>query len=171
MPMKHLNKSFNYVFDRQIEIYSYIYLYMYIYHVYYPVCVCVYVFVCVCLTYTLMRMVFFFLYFLLHIFLNYISNAIPKVPHTPPPTSLPTHSNFFGHGVPLYWDIYTLRVQWASLSSDSRLGHLLIHMQLETRAPGYWLVHNVVPPIGLQIPLAPWVLSLAPPLAAMWSIH
>jgi hypothetical protein len=34
-------------------------------------------------------------------------------------------------------------------------------MQLETRAPGYWLVHNVVPPIGLQFPLAPWVLSLA----------
>jgi hypothetical protein len=34
-------------------------------------------------------------------------------------------------------------------------------MQLETRAPGYWLVHNVVPPIELQIPLAPWVLSLA----------
>jgi hypothetical protein len=32
----------------------------------------------------------------------------------------------------------------------------LIHMQLESRAPGYWLVHNVVPPIGLQIPLAPW---------------
>ena len=29
---------------------------------------------------------------------------------------------------------------------------------------GYWLVHIVVPPIGLQIPLAPWVLSLAPPL-------
>ena len=37
-------------------------------------------------------------------------------------------------------------------------------MQLESRPPGYWLVHNVVPPIGLQIPLAPWVLSLAPPL-------
>ena len=29
---------------------------------------------------------------------------------------------------------------------------------------GYWVVHIVVPPIGLQIPLAPWVLSLAPPL-------
>jgi hypothetical protein len=42
-----------------------------------------------------------------------------------------------------------LRVQWASLSSDGRLGHLLIHMQLESRAPGYWLVHNVVLPIGL----------------------
>ena len=26
--------------------------------------------------------------------------------------------------------------QWASLSNDGRLGHLLIHMQLETRAPG-----------------------------------
>jgi hypothetical protein len=26
-------------------------------------------------------------------------------------------------------------------------------MQLEKRAPGYWLVHIVVPPIGLQFPL------------------
>jgi hypothetical protein len=109
----------------------------------------------------------FFKYFLLHIFLNYISNDIPKVPHTLPPTSLPTHSHFFGPGIPLYWGIYSLRVQWASLSSDGRLGHLLIHMQLESRAPGYWLVHNVVPPIGLQISLAPWVLSLAPPLGTL----
>jgi hypothetical protein len=37
-------------------------------------------------------------------------------------------------------------------------GHLLIHMQLETIARGYWLVHIVVPPIGLQFPLAPWEL-------------
>ena len=36
-------------------------------------------------------------------------------------------------------------------------------MQLESRAPGYWLVHNVAP-TGLQISLAPWILSLAPPL-------
>jgi hypothetical protein len=43
----------------------------------------------------------------------------------------------------------------------------LIHMQLESRAPGYWLVHNVVPPIGLQFPLVPWVFSLAPPLGAL----
>ena len=27
--------------------------------------------------------------------------------------------------------------------------------------------NNVVLPIGLQIPLAPWVLSLAPPLGAL----
>jgi hypothetical protein len=70
----------------------------------------------------------------------------------------------------MYWGIYSLQDQWASLSSDGQLGHLLIHMHLETRAPGYWLVHILVPPIGLQIPSAPWVLSLAPPLEALWSI-
>jgi hypothetical protein len=33
-------------------------------------------------------------------------------------------------------------------------------MQLETGAPGgYWLVHIVVPPIGLQTPLGPWVMK------------
>jgi hypothetical protein len=44
------------------------------------------------LLYTLL---IYYIFFLLHIFLNYISNAIPKVPHTLPPTSLPTHSHFF----------------------------------------------------------------------------
>jgi hypothetical protein len=40
--------------------------------------------------------------FLLRNFLNYISNVIPKVPHTPPP-HFPTHPfPFFGPGVPLY---------------------------------------------------------------------
>jgi hypothetical protein len=49
--------------------------------------------------------IYLFIY-LLCIFLNDISNAIPKVPHTlPPPTSLPTHSLFFVPGVPLYWGI------------------------------------------------------------------
>ena len=60
---------------------------------------------------------------------------------------------------------------------DDWLGHPLLHMQLEPQVPpcdffdwwfsprelwGYWLVHIVVPPIGLQTPSAPWVLSLAP---------
>jgi hypothetical protein len=40
---------------------------------------------------------FFFLHFLLRIFLNYISNAIPKVPHTLPPPHFPTHS------FPFFW--------------------------------------------------------------------
>jgi hypothetical protein len=44
---------------------------------------------------------FFFKYFLLLcIFLNYISNAIPKAPHTLPPTSLPTHSHFLALAFP-----------------------------------------------------------------------
>jgi hypothetical protein len=82
---------------------------------------------------------FCFLILLLHIFLNYISNAIQKVPHTlPPPLPYPPIPIFFGPGVPLYWGIYSLCVQWASLSSDGLLGQLLIHMQLESRAPGYW---------------------------------
>jgi hypothetical protein len=29
----------------------------------------------------------------------------------------------------------------------------------DTSSGGYWLVHIVVPPIGLQTPLAPWVLN------------
>jgi hypothetical protein len=59
-------------------------------------------------------------FFLLRIFLNYISNAIPKVPYTlPPPPHSPTHPlPLFGPGVLLYWGIYSLPVQWASLCSD-----------------------------------------------------
>jgi len=51
--------------------------------------------------------IYLFVYFLLSIFLIYISNAIPKVSH-----NLPTHPNSpihplprFGPGVPLYWGI------------------------------------------------------------------
>jgi hypothetical protein len=32
---------------------------------------------------------------------------------------------------------------------------------------GYWLVHIVVPPMGLQTPSFPWVLSLASPLGTL----
>jgi hypothetical protein len=50
-------------------------------------------------------MIFSLLIFLLGIFLIYISNAIPKVPHTLPPNS-PTHPlPLLGPGVPLYWGI------------------------------------------------------------------
>ena len=36
---------------------------------------------------------------------------------------------------------------------------------------GCWLVHIVVPPMGLQTPLAPWVLSLAPSLGTLCSVQ
>jgi hypothetical protein len=39
---------------------------------------------------------------------------------------------------------------------------------LESRAPGYWLVPNVVPPIGLQIPLAPWYTGMPGPKKWEW---
>jgi hypothetical protein len=46
----------------------------------------------------------FFFYYLLDIFYIYISNAIPKVPHTPPHS--PTHPlPILGPGIPLYWGI------------------------------------------------------------------
>jgi hypothetical protein len=43
---------------------------------------------------------FLFFPFLLGIFLIYISHAIPKVPHTLPPTPLPTHSPFLALAFP-----------------------------------------------------------------------
>jgi hypothetical protein len=53
------------------------------------------------------------------------------------PTRSPTYPlPLLGPGVPLYRGIYSLHDQWASLSSDGLLGHLLIHMQLETLALG-----------------------------------
>jgi hypothetical protein len=85
----------------------------------------------------------------------------PRIPHTPTPTSWPWCSPVLRH-------IKFARPMGSTDGlTDGQEGHLLIHMQLESRAPGYWLVHIVVPPIGLQIPPAPWVLSLAPPLGAL----
>jgi hypothetical protein len=109
--------------------------------------------------------------FLLDIFFIYISNAIPKAPYTFPTPCLPTRPLLLpGPGIPLYWGIWTSEYKGASLPSDGRHMHML-HMQLETQLWGYWLVHIVVPPIGLQTPLASWVLSLAPSLGALCSIQ
>ena len=43
---------------------------------------------------------FILFYFWLGIFLIYVSKAIPKVPHTLPPTPLPTHSHFLALAFP-----------------------------------------------------------------------
>jgi hypothetical protein len=58
-------------------------------------CDCCLCYVLVILFYFCFLLVSGSLFFLLPIFLNYISNAIPKVPHTLPPTSLPTLSQLF----------------------------------------------------------------------------
>jgi hypothetical protein len=42
----------------------------------------------------------------IYIFFIYISNAIPKVPHTLPPPCSPTHPlPLLSSGIPLYWGI------------------------------------------------------------------
>jgi hypothetical protein len=81
-------------------------------------------------------------FFFLGIYFIYISNAIPKVPpHAPPsPTPPTTHSHFLSLAFPCK-EAYKLCMTNGPLSTDGRLGHLLIHMQLETgalRGVGWW---------------------------------
>ena len=74
----------------------------------------------------------------------------------------------------------------ASPLMDDRPGRPLLPMWLEPWVPpcahfgwwlgpwelwGYWLVHIVVSPMGLQTPSAPWLLSLAPPLLTLCSVQ
>jgi hypothetical protein len=110
---------------------------------------------------------FLFCLIFLGIFFIYIFNAIPKVPPYPPPqlpplptpTSWPWHSPILRHikfarpiGLSFQW--------WHTRpSSDTYAAR-----NMSSGGGGYWLVHIVVPPIGLQTPLAPWVLSLGPPV-------
>jgi hypothetical protein len=84
------------------------------------------------------------------------------LPHPPTPTSWPCHSPVLRHikfarpmGLSIHW--------WpTSPSYDS-------YASRDMSSGEYWSVHIVVPPIGLQIPLALWVIFLAPPLGALWS--
>jgi hypothetical protein len=71
--------------------------------------------------------------FLLDIFFIYISNAILQVPYTLPMPCSTTHPHpLLGPGIPMYWGIKSLEDIGASLPNDGQLGHLLLHMQLET---------------------------------------
>jgi hypothetical protein len=74
----------------------------------------------------------------------------------------------------------------ASLLIDVPQGYPLVYIGLEPWVPpcvlfdwwfspwelwGYWLVHIVVPPMELQTPSAPWVLSLTPSLRTLCSVQ
>jgi hypothetical protein len=111
----------------------------------------------------------------------------PKIPYPlpPPPAPQPNHSDsqswhstILGHR--------TFTGPRASPPIDDRLGHPLLHIQVEPQLPpcvffdwwfaskelwGYWLAHIVFPPMGLQTPPAPWVHSLAPSLGTLCSIQ
>jgi hypothetical protein len=106
-----------------------------------------------------------------------------KIPYPlhPPPASQPTHSCILTLAFPILGHIIFIGPM-AFPFIDDQLGHPLLHMQLEPRVPpcdffdwwfsprelwGYWLVHIVVPPMGLQTPSVPWVLSLDPSLGTV----
>jgi hypothetical protein len=94
------------------------------------------------------------------------------------PNSWPWHHPIIG-----YRTFTGLR---AAPSINDQLGHPLLHMQLEPwflpcvffelwfsprELWGYRLVHIVVPPMGLQTPSDPWVLSLGPSLGTLCSVQ
>ena len=123
-----------------------------------------------------------FPFFLLDIFCIYISTVIsfssfpsktsyplqpPLLTNQPPPASWPWQDTILGHR--------TFTGPRASPPIDDHLDHPLLQTQLEPWVPPcvflswwfsprelwrYWLVHIVVPPMRLQTPSAPWVLSL-----------
>jgi hypothetical protein len=105
--------------------------------------------------------------FLLGIFFIYISNAILKVPHTLPPTPLPSDSHFLALAFPCTEAYKVCKINGPLFPMMANRSSSDTYAARDTSSGGYWLAHIVVPPIGLQTPLAPWVLSLAPPLGAL----
>jgi hypothetical protein len=121
---------------------------------------------------------------------NYLISWFPLRKHpicSPSPCS-PTHPLPLPcPGIALDQDIQPSQNQVSTFPPiDVQQGHTLVHMQLEPWVPpcvffswwfspwelsGYCLVHVVVPPIGLQAPSAPLVLSLAPPLGILCSVQ
>jgi hypothetical protein len=87
----------------------------------------------------------------------------PQLPYPPIPIFWPWHSPVLGH-IKFAWPMGLSFQWWLTRSSFDTYA-------VRVKSSGYWLVHNVVPPIGLQISLAPWILSLAPPLGALWFIQ
>jgi hypothetical protein len=101
-------------------------------------------------------------------------------PLPPPLAPQPTHSHFLALGQRIF------ERPKASPTINGQLGHPLLLMQLGSQVPPcvffdwwfsprepweYWLVHIVVPPMGLHTRSVPWVISLAPPLETLCSIQ
>ena len=82
---------------------------------------------------------------------------LPNSPHTHTPASWPWDSPVLGHMI------------FARPRASPSILYYICNQRHSSE--GYWLVHIVDPPIGLQTPSAPWVLSLAPSLGALCSIQ
>jgi hypothetical protein len=69
---------------------------------------------------------------------------------------------------PLYWGIGPSQDQGSLLSYAAGDTSVFFDSWFSPRELwGYWLVHIIVRPMGLQTPSAPWVLSLGPPLETL----
>jgi hypothetical protein len=80
-----------------------------------------------------------FLFCLIRYFLIYISNAIPKVPHTLPTTPLPTHSHFLALAfLATPWLVLSSEFQWSehSLQANSPLTRK-VHRYLALGPPSW----------------------------------
>jgi hypothetical protein len=112
----------------------------------------------------------FLVLFFYHIFIGYLFHVhfqcYPKsLPHTPPPTptSWPWRSPVLRHtkfarlmGLSFHW--------WLTRPSSDT------YAARDTSSRGYWLVHIVVPPLGLQIPfLVLNILPITPLCPSLWS--
>ena len=115
-----------------------------------------------------------------------MSNAFPfpHLPskHTPIPSPLSlltnptTPTSWLWHSLTLGHQAFTgLRAS----PTDEQQGCHLLHMHLEPCvlfgccfSPWeLWLVHIVVPPMGLQTPSVPWILTLVPLLVTLCSVQ
>jgi hypothetical protein len=103
---------------------------------------------------------------------------LPLLTNPPTPTSWPCYSPSLRHTAFIGQRASPPIVVW--------LGHPLWLMQLEPWVPScvlfgwwfspwelweYWLIHIVVPPMGLKTPSASWVLPLALSLGTLCSVH
>jgi hypothetical protein len=113
-----------------------------------------------------------FLFFLIRYFPHLHFQCYPKGPPYPPtPNPLPTHCPFLALVFPCTGAYKVCKSNgplFAVMTNYAISWYISFRYITSTRDmgctyPGYWLVHIVVPPIGLQFPLAPWVISLAPP--------
>ena len=107
--------------------------------------------------------ILFFCFFLIRYLFHLHFQCYPKSPPDPPtPTPQPTHSHLLALAFPC--------TEAYKVCTTSGPLFPLTYAARDMSSGWHWLVHIVVPPIGLQFPSAPWVLSLAPPLGALCSI-
>jgi hypothetical protein len=90
-----------------------------------------------------------------------------------PPNPLPTHIHFLALAFPLTeaYKVCKTKGHIFPMMANRPCSAFCYICSYRHELQGHWLVHIVVQPIVLQTPLAPWVLSLAPPLGALCSIQ